>query len=463
MNYRTFIILLYILNELIIKIKTQSSTISLKFKRYFSQQNNDFILSNFNNDIYISLKIGYPRQNIEKVFLKSDTYELMISNSTSYNNKNSDSSELISYPQYYQVKYTLKAYIIKDSFYILDNDDNEKYSKYQEINFLYATNINNKIYTSVIGFELTEDGVKKSQPLICQLKDLNYIKDTTWTLKYTSEDEGMIYMGDVLNNEVYNGFKMEEYRKTNAVIFGRYLSWDLLFSQIEFNDIKISGSLQANLDFGFGLISCSKEYYNTIKKEFFNEYITKGKCQELLYNKDNNNIINLNSKFNYIVCEKGFNIKKFPEISFYHTELDFEFKLTSKDLFISSNGKIYFLCINEIISNNRWIFGKPFFKKYKIIFDYNSKTIGIYNDEYSNNSINWIIVFEWFIVIILIIVFIILVYTLVRRYRLNHYKTLEKIIKVDELGNTFFEENFTKLNIKNLQQINEKNKIIEDN
>jgi len=73
-------------------------------------------------------------------------------------------------------------------------------------------------------------------------------------------------MGQILNDEVYSGFKMEKYRKTNAVIFGRYLSWDLLFSQIEFNDIKMSGSLQANLDFGFGLISCSKEYYNSIKK-----------------------------------------------------------------------------------------------------------------------------------------------------------------------------------------------------
>ena len=162
--------------------------------------------------------------------------------------------------------------------------------------------------------------------------------------------------------------------------------------------------------------------------------------------------MNINSKFNYIVCEKSFNIKKFPEISFYHTELDYIFTLSYEDVFISFNNKIYFLCINETQSNERWRLGKPFFKKYNIIFDHNLKTIGIYGN-INKTSVNWVLL-EWIVVIILFIIFALLAYTLIRRYRLNHYKTFEKRIKTDELSDNFNENNYKEFNLNNLQKLN---------
>lgn len=358
-----FIILLF---RIIEKVKTHFSTIEIKFKKFITTQSDDIILSNYNNDIYITVQIGTPRQNMEKIFLKTDTNEFMIANSTiekgNYNKDHSYTSNLIVYPKYYSLKYTTKGIVLKDHFYLTDNNNND--AEYQNISFIYASRINNKIYTSVIGLKLSEEKIKKVASFPSQLKDLNYIKDTTWMIKYTSEDEGSFLIGEVLNEKNFPKFNPEDYRKTNTILFGNYLSWDLLFTKIEFNDVKLNGPMQANLDFNFGLISCSDEYYAAIKNELFDKYINEGKCKEFYFNKESENQknMNINSKFNYIVCEKSFNIKKFPEISFYHTELDYIFTLSYEDVFISFNDKIYFLCINEMPSNERWRLGKPFLK-----------------------------------------------------------------------------------------------------
>lgn len=451
------IFILYLFFELIQKVKIKSSTINIKFMKYISSTINDYLLSNYNNDIYISLKVGNPHQNIEKIFLKSDTYEFMIANKTiekkNYNNSESYTSKIIALSQYYQLKYTYKGYAIKDHFYL--NNQNNKIKELQNITFLYASKINFEKFTAVLGLKLDEEGVKKVKPFPEQLNELKYLEESTWMIQYTSDNEGNFFLGEILSKNVFPKFSLDEYRKTNAIISGHYLSWDLLFSQIKYNNIILNGPLQANLDFNFGLISCSNEYYNNIKNDFFNEYLDKGICQEYLYDYENEEkkIESIKNTFNYIICENSLKIKKFPELYFYHTELDFVFELNYKDFFLTYNDKIYFLCINVIKTNDKWVFGKPFFKKYNLIFDYKAKTIGLYGN-YSKNKMNWIL-FEWIIVILLFLVFIYLAYTLIRRYRLRNYKTLETILKVHEL-NEEFDKTY------NFKEIKEENKIIED-
>ena len=441
MSYIFATLFLYLFVGLIKKFK--SSTFKIKFKKNILPPLEDYILSNYNNDIYISLKIGNPHQNMDKIYLKSDSHEFMIANKTieknNYNNSISSTSKIVSASQYYQLKYTYKGYIIKEHFYLSNNENNhEDLIEIQNLTFIYATRININNYTAIIGLKLDENGVKKAKSLPDQLNELKYIKESNWMIKYISENDGNFFLGEILNDNVFPGFNKKEYRKTNTIIYGNYLSWDLLFAQIEFKNIKLNGPMQANLDFNLGLISCSNEYYNSIKNEFFNSYLKRGICKEYLYYYEdiNNRIENIKSKFNYIVCKKSLNIKKFPKIKFYHTELDFVFELTYEDVFAISNDKIYFLCINEIKNNQRWILGKTFFKKYNIIFDHGAKTIGLYGN-YNKNRRN-LIILEWVIVIILFLAFIFLLYTFIRRYRLNNYKSFEKKIKVDELNEEFY-------------------------
>ena len=465
MNYISFFFIYFIIIK---NVFDKSSSLEISFKKETFNINNDFILSNYDSDIYISLKIGSKRDNLEKIFLKSDTNEFMISNSSSqinnnYNPEESSYSKMIVYLKtYYQLKYTYKAKIFSDKFF-LPNRENKELSELGGVSFLYANKLNIDKYPGIIGLKLEENQIKNAKVFPCQLTDLKYSINSTWMIKYENDNEGYFYVGDILNDNIFSGFNSEKYRKTNAVFYGNYLSWDLTFSQIKSDNIILNGPMQAFLDFNFGLISCSNEYYDHIKSTFFNEYIKNGMCTELFYYKENNQI-KLNSNFAYIVCDKSLKIKDFPELIFSHSTLDNIFTLTYEDLFVVSNDKTYFLIINEIGKIDRWKIGKIFFKKYNIIFDYNAKTIGIY-DDFSNQSKIALIVLEWIIVILLVLFVVFLAFILSKIYRINNYKFFGTKIKVDEMEenyNEFFENKNETKNINIDNENNGKNKIIEN-
>ena len=432
MTYKSLFFFIYFF--LIKKVIEKSTSIEILFKKEPSNINNDFILSNYNIDIYISFQISSEKKNLEKVFLKSDTSEFMVSNSSKnkYDAELSSSSKKLLYSKSYNLKYTSKASVFKDKLFIT-NDENKEITELNDISFLFANKLNTEKYPGIIGLKLVENEIKNVKTFPYQLNELKYTNNATWMIKYTNDDEGLFYIGDIFNKDSSSGFNLEKYRKTNAVVYGTYLSWDLTFSQIKSDDIKLNGPMQAFLDFNFGLISCSKEYYNHIKNEFFNQYLKNGKCNEIFYNKENSyNHIKFESNFTYIVCDKSIKIRNFPEITFTHSALDYIFTLTYEDLFVDFNDKIYFLVINETEKNERWKLGKIFFKKYNIIFDHNYKTIGIYDDKY-NKSNTALIVFEWIFAIILVTIALYLGYTLYKRYRLNNYKYFRNKMKVEEM------------------------------
>jgi len=59
----------------------------------------------------------------------------------------------------------------------------------------------------------------------------------------------------------------------------------------------------------------------------------------------------------------------------------FTFILDYKDLFYEKSGKYFFNIIFDKNNKNQWKLGKPFLKKYVFVYDYDSKTIGFYNEE----------------------------------------------------------------------------------
>ena len=88
----------------------------------------------------------------------------------------------------------------------------------------------------------------------------------------------------------------------------------------------------------------------------------------------------------YSCNEESLNdIKKFPELKFYIKNTNTSFIFNYDDLFKKIGNKYYFMVIFEKYKNSYWQIGYPFFKKYDIVFDDDSKTIGYYN---SNIEIN---------------------------------------------------------------------------
>ena len=134
----------------------------------------------------------------------------------------------------------------------------------------------------------------------------------------------------------------------------------------------------SKIQFNIGIIVAPEEIGKFLEKEFFEEYLNKNICFK--------GHLSIN---NYFYCKntKEFDEKKFKDLSFKNVELSIIFKLGYKELFYSKGDYIYFLIIFRKV--DEWIFGEIFLKKYHLVFNQDSKTIGYYQDienEDNNNN-----------------------------------------------------------------------------
>ena len=92
-------------------------------------------------------------------------------------------------------------------------------------------------------------------------------------------------------------------------------------------------------------------------------------------------------------------------MKYKYNEFNYNFTLTKEDLFLDIGDKYLFLMAFGGISE--LILGLPFIKKYQLVFNPNTKTIGFYKDEKEKNF-SLIDVFRKYIIIISILSFILL-------------------------------------------------------
>ncbi len=94
--------------------------------------------------------------------------------------------------------------------------------------------------------------------------------------------------------------------------------------------------------------------------------------------------------------------------------MNFTFNLKNSDIWIKIGNYNYFMIIQKQYYNDRWILGKPFFKKYNLIFEYDSKQIGLYTQTSNENNTknqnqNSFIYLLIIIGLIIIIIFLVIV------------------------------------------------------
>ena len=167
-------------------------------------------------------------------------------------------------------------------------------------------------------------------------------------------------------------------------------------------------------------------------------------------------------------------LKKFPTLYFYNSELNYTFELTYKDLFFEKGNFIYFFIIfydfPEDAQNyywsfiSRWELGMPFLKKYFFTYDFDGKYIGFYNEKKMilKNSVDKINnenikdkTFWW--IIIPIIFVIILVMLFIRKYIFKNRK-----ITATELQNNDINGKNTNIDNYNYHSVEMKQKILID-
>ena len=240
-----------------------------------------------------------------------------------------------------------------------------------------------------------------------QLKEQGLIDHISYSINYTSENEGFININIDPNEYAPNLYSTK--KKKTAIVkgvtsksinkLGEYL-WSIDIDKL-FYEHKESGIVlvtkelykinedqyYAILNPRYGVIKGPYIFKKLIEKDFFNELKKKDICS----------IINENKKLFY-VCKYEYKneIKeKFPTLYFYHKDFNYTFELGYEDLFYEKNNKLYFLiCFDtgmfgddKFTEISEWIFGKPFLKKYQFSFDVEKRIIRFYENlnGYNNN------------------------------------------------------------------------------
>ena len=334
-------------------------------------------------------------------------------------------------PETYYKYFESSTYKEKSNL-IYDDDFGKGFLSQEFFSFYNSINLNSNITSSNVPFYFSANYNVNETKQICgdlglkiketyinydytnsfidTIKHINLTKDYYWSYIYFEKDKNnKITNIEGINNEYimknYEGllilgespheYEPNKYNKSdlkNILASKRYIevNWDIVFKNIFFlqknNSVfNLSISVQAALDISSNYILSPYTVFQNITEYFFKDYLNNNICK---FNKINN----YDYFSTFISCnKKDFNnddIKKFPTIYFEHADYNFTFNLTCDDLFEEFNDSILFLIYSPEYSTKFWRLGKIFLKKYKFIFNQDSKTIGFYRKNYNGYDKN---------------------------------------------------------------------------
>ena len=440
-----FLILLLAFN-----LNNISSYIVLPFS--FSLKNNNFQKFNLvskpkdyfeyymNNTIYSKIKVN---DQLVTFRLSMDTFATFISDKI-YQPKNLDSQE-IKKDKNFTLNYINlnKVKMINDSFYFQNIDNTaEKPDELTNFNNYTFFQVNKYTYdlvdqeSAIIGLNRVKGApymvleetsehwgcrFEEDTNIIWQLKKRKVINSTLFSVKYDNlKEEGKIIIGEFPHEYDKNNYYAKNlyYNRVTCYTcppFNYYSRFNELFYDNQ--SLLVTKTFQISIDHGF------IEAPLNVKKEFdpfFEKY--KDYCKE----ENLNNI--------YVFYCKKEAITNFKSIVFYFQNREiykygqlneFNLEFNFNDLFIKESGDkdgdlYYFQIIFK--KTEDWIFGKPLFKKYRLVFDQDNKMYGIYSniekgieeEQINKSSFSKEIIF-WIVIIILGIIVLVESYFLIKK------------------------------------------------
>ena len=284
---------------------------------------------------------------------------------------------------------------------------------------------------------------------ITNLKENNLISYKTLFFKYDSEkideDSGKLYIGAHPHLFKENQYKLEYYTKDYAEKGPDGFDWIYFIDDIKIGDNEpFDRAKQAFFYSELGFIIGTENFFSTLNKsKIWAEYFSStNKCNKTEIDikgfEHNDFIYRFYFPFFGYYCNKDVDITKLDigEISFIKKQVDYTFKISFKDLWIEKNNYKYFMILQTGNTENIWIFGKPFFKKYQMVFDFDNEVIGFYTNITStkNKSKNKHILVYILVIIGLLIVIIGLVFLLIKCYYL-----LPRTKRANELNDDNFD------------------------
>jgi len=411
---------------------------------------------NFNyNYLLIGKLLEIPQKIYPNSFYKGYKYDKSYSfiNITSINNTK---------------KINSKNFICNEKLYLFskikDLEENI-YTSFPNFEFTIEKNIRfdyNSIYGLIIGLQLKDDKNYETN-LLNQINTKNIISSNIISFEFKNENEGILILGKYPHEYMPKKYKKENfkmiysYRLKDSYLTNFAINFEEIYSSINKEKYLIQKFAKGYLFINIGLIIGISEYKNFIEKLFFNKYINMSICQ-----KDYTNIDY--EEFTIFSCydNKKFNFEDFPSLTFNMKSENLFFEFTYKDLFKKIDDKYYFLVVFKNYDVGSWTIGKPFYLKYTLVYNGESKAIGFYSklnfnkeEQKSEIILFELNVFKIVIIILLLLTFIFLI--MISFYYLGKKMNLTKRRKANELDDNYdYYSNSDKYKLYK-KDINEKN------
>ena len=171
-------------------------------------------------------------------------------------------------------------------------------------------------------------------------------------------------------------------------------TWGLNFNKIfyenkinnTYNEIlkKNENSKNVILNPNFGVIIGSVNFKYFFEINYLNKFLNNKICYQPMLRITRNYE---DKTYYYYYCKASYleqMKKEYNLLIFEHKDFNYNFTLEFDDLYIRKNNYIYLRIIFDQYNSN-WVFGSPFFSKYSLFFDSDSKEIGFYSPNINHN------------------------------------------------------------------------------
>jgi len=389
-------------------INIYCNIVKISFKMQYTNINKDISFYDYliNNKPITYISIGTPLQEIPlKIYFQG--HPLIISGKNTngiYNKEESSTYKSIKENILYGEEYS--KFIESEETISINNKNIDNFK------FVYPLISEKGKNESYFGLVYNNYDISDNY-FVIQLQERNIIKSHIYSFDFVNENEGYLILGDYFHN--FNNFYLKEnFIQINNEITFLTFSWNLKFEKIKYDEIEINQNEICYFDPTFNGIILYEDFFNKVKKAYFDYQINIKKCD----NKTINNI-------SYFECEQFINIKDFKSLSLYHKDLNYTFFLDYSDLFFIKNNKMYFKIVLNKKNPSQCLLGIPLIQKYKINFDHGRKTMGLYvKVNKTHNFWNWIIIFVLFIFCLFLIIIIFKIMKNKRKRRKNEIEEI---------------------------------------
>ena len=406
-----FIFELSLLFLLINSLEDSQQNKTIKYLKFPFQRNltlkdsmtpKQFFETSLYNQIYIDLIVGSNKQKIP-FYLYLQQYPLVLQSSNAksgevkgiYDETKSKTYKEIKEENDFKNEDLEKGMLSTDDFYFDSNPSNIHF-------FLSIENypLSHITEGGKIGFKFWQKNEQsenfKDLTFVTNLKNLDIISGYEFSFIYDSnnlcEDKGILYIGASLHDINKNKYNEKYYYSTYSNLNLNGL-WGYTFEYTFLGNDIFERAKTAFFYPEFGFIVGTRNFFEKINStgNWFEYFNINKKCHSTkihINDMDANGYNRFLYEYTAYYCDKDVDVKKIinTNITFFSKDFGDIFSLNNEDLWMERNDYKYFMILQTINPENSWIFGKPFFKKFHLVFNQDKKTIGVYTNINNNEE-----------------------------------------------------------------------------